>query len=123
MERAGYVVFNIETETFRPANDQLTRKKRAGILKWGRLLKIQEAVLDGQFNGRLNRGFPSDDHAESVKKELLYPYPYPEQEGKGKAVFEDKDGNIWYGTSTQGVIRFQPDFEFIRLYKKGLFCS
>jgi hypothetical protein len=72
MERAGYVVFNIETETFRPASDQFNPAKT------GRYSEMGEVINDsrGRFwmansTVGLMEYFPGDDHAESVKKELL----------------------------------------------------
>jgi ligand-binding sensor domain-containing protein len=41
-----------------------------------------------------------------------------EQEGKGMNVFEDRDGDIWYGTSQRGVVWFQPRQDFIKIYQR-----
>lgn len=119
IERGAYVIFNKKTEQFRPAADELNPDKTGLYTEVGEVMKdtrgrcwMASSVLG------LVQYFPGDSRLVSLKKELLYPYPYPEQEGSGKSIFEDKDGNIWYGTSKRGVVRFQPDFDFIRSYRR-----
>jgi ligand-binding sensor domain-containing protein/putative methionine-R-sulfoxide reductase with GAF domain len=120
IERGAYVIFNKKTEQFRPAADQLNPAKTGLYTEIGEVMKDTRGRywMASSLLG-LVQYFPTDGHLVSLKKELLYPYPYPEQEGSGKSIFEDKDGNIWYGTSKRGIVRFQPDFDFIQAYRRN----
>jgi len=119
MERAGYVLFNTITNQFRPADKAYDPAFTRKLTQMGDVMKDSRGrfwISNSTFG--LIEYFPKDGHSISMKKELLYPYPYPEQEGQGKALFEDRDGNIWFGTSTQGIVRFQPDLDFIQLFRR-----
>jgi ligand-binding sensor domain-containing protein/putative methionine-R-sulfoxide reductase with GAF domain len=119
MARAGYVVFDTETEKFRPAKDEFSPKQIGDNSEMGEVMKDSRGRIwmASSVLGLLEY-IPLSNQFVYMKNEPLYPYPYPEQEGAGKAIFEDRDGNIWYGTSTQGLVRFSPDFNFLRIYSR-----
>jgi ligand-binding sensor domain-containing protein len=117
--KAGYVLFNMRTEKFAPAADPFYPGTTGKFSEVGDLLMdSKQRLWMAHTTGGLVRFYPERQYPEFMKSDPLYPYPHPGQEGAGKAIFEDRDGNIWYGTSTQGVVYFQPNQDFLQLYKK-----
>ena len=120
MGRPGFVLFNSRTWHFRappePFNPAISKKftETGGVLKDSR----GRIWLANSHYG-LVEYLPGANNTYSLKNEPSYPYPYAEQEGKGMNVFEDRDGNIWYGTSQRGVVWFQPQQDFIKLYQRN----
>jgi len=120
MERPGFVFFNTRTWQFReppaPFNPALSKNftGTGGVVKdsKGRIW------LANSFYG-LVEYLPATNSTYSLKNEPSYPYPYVEQEGQGMNTFEDRDGNIWYGTSQRGVVWFQPQQDFIKHYQRN----
>ncbi len=119
MERSGFVFFNTKTWKFRPAPSFLNPSTSKNFTESGCVVKDKKGriwISNSTFG--LLQYFPSTNEIYSLKNDPSYPYPYPEQEGKGMSAFEDRDGNIWYGSSLRGVVWFQPDLDFIRLYHR-----
>jgi ligand-binding sensor domain-containing protein/putative methionine-R-sulfoxide reductase with GAF domain len=120
VERAAYHVFNTKTLQMHPAEpayDPAISKRQtqvAEMLKDSRGRIWLSSSVDGLLEYDINTRTSS-----SMKKEWLYPYPYAEQEGNGKSIFEDRDGNIWYGTSNKGVIWFQPQSTFLSNWQRN----
>ena len=120
MGRPGFVILNTYTLAFAhapPPFDPGPAKKYSetgGVLKdtKGRVWLVNSVYGLIEYN-------PATRKFYSMKNEPSYPYPYAEQEGKGMNIYEDRDGNIWYGTSRQGVIWFQPRFDFIKIYQRN----
>lgn len=119
MEKAGYVIFDIDTEKFRPADDPFYPGRSGKFSEMGDLLLDSKKRLwmANTYSGLVKYN-PGNRQSTFIKKDPLYPYPYPDQEGQGKAIFEDRDGNIWYGTSTQGAVHFQPNIDFLSIYQR-----
>lgn len=116
--RSGFLFFNVRTKVFRPAPPPLDPASSKIYSSCGGVIKDHQ--------GRVwvaNSVYGLMEYTEagtlvSVKSVQSYPYPYPEQEGKGMNVYEDRDGNIWYCTSQQGVVWFQPKHNFVNVYRR-----
>ena len=134
MGRPGFVIFNTRTWQFKPAPAPFNPAVSNIFTETGGVMKDTKGRywLANSFYG-LVEFFPSGNASYSLKKEPSYPYPYAEEEGKGMNVFEDKDGNVWYGTSQRGVVWFQPQQDFIKVFQRqygvpaslgadGVFC-
>lgn len=120
MGRPGFVIFNTRTWQFKPAPEPFNPAITKNFTETGGVMKDSKGRfwLANSFFG-LVEYFPATSTSYSLKKEPSYPYPYAEQEGKGMNVFEDRDGNVWYGTSQRGVVWFQPQQDFIKVYQRN----
>ncbi len=119
VDRSAY--FIVDTKTFQcsPSAPTYNPSVTGAYAQMGAVLKdSHNRFWLSSFKDGLVEFFPASNSFYSLKKELQYPYPYAEQEGSGKSIFEDRDGNIWYGTSNKGVIRFQPGYDFISVFKR-----
>jgi LytS/YehU family sensor histidine kinase/ligand-binding sensor domain-containing protein len=116
--RTGFVIFNTRTRQFRPAPAPLNPEKGGIYSTCGGVMSDSRGrvwVANSVF-GLME--YTSSGELVSVKAEPSYPYPHREQEGQGMNVYEDRDGNIWYGTSQRGAVWFQPKLDFIKIYKR-----
>jgi putative methionine-R-sulfoxide reductase with GAF domain/streptogramin lyase len=117
--RTGFVFFDTRTGTFslppQPINPTESKlfSETGGVLKH----KNGRIWLANSRYGLLEY-LPKTNTIYSLKNEPSYPYPYPEQEGGGLNVYEDDEGNIWYGSSVKGVIWFKPDKDFIQTFQR-----
>lgn len=118
--RAGYLVINTQTQQISPAEDAFNPAKSHRFTQMGDIFRDSHGRIwmANSADGLLEYN-PPGHVSYSLKKEPGYPYPFPEQEGDGKALFEDRDGNIWYGTSTKGIVLFQPQLTFISVYQRN----
>jgi len=124
MGRPGFVLFNTRTRIFSPAPAPFNPAISKTFTECGGVIRDRKGRiwLSNSTYG-LMQYYPEQNTAYSFKKVLTYPYPHPEQEGKGMMVFEDKDGNIWYGSSLRGVVWFQPDLDFINVFERDYASS
>lgn len=117
--RTGFVLFDTRTGLFSlpPAPINPSHKKQ--FSETGGILKDRKGRI-WLANSRygLLEYFPQTNTVYSMKNEPSYPYPYAEQEGSGLNVYEDDEGNIWYGSSGKGVIWFKPEMDFIQTFQR-----
>jgi len=120
MGRPGFVIFNTRTWQFRPAPAPFNPEVSNIFTETGGVMKDSKGRywLANSFYG-LVEYFPANNQSYTLKKEPSYPYPYAEEEGKGMNVFEDRAGNVWYGTSQRGVVWFQPQQDFVKVYQRN----
>src|SRR5215213_3968225 len=119
LRRTGFVLFDVRTHSFTlppPPIDPSESKlfsETTGVLRDAK----RRIWLANSRYGMLEY-FPESNTVYPLKKEYSNPYPYAEQEGSGLNVYEDDDGNIWYGTSARGVIWFNPKLDFLQIFEK-----
>jgi ligand-binding sensor domain-containing protein/putative methionine-R-sulfoxide reductase with GAF domain len=116
--RSAFVFFNVRTRQFRPAPPPLNPAVSKIYSICGGIVSDSRGRVWAANSVYGLIEYLKDGTTVSVKNVPSYPYPYPEQEGQGTNVYEDNDGNIWYGSSQQGIIWFQPKLDFIKVYQR-----
>jgi ligand-binding sensor domain-containing protein/putative methionine-R-sulfoxide reductase with GAF domain len=116
--RSGFVFFNTKTKEFRPAPAPYNPSVSKIHTGSGNIITDSRgrAWIANSVFGLIE--YTKARQPVSIKADPGYPYRHPEQEGHGKILYEDRDGNIWYGTSQQGLIWFQPRLDFIQGYQR-----
>jgi ligand-binding sensor domain-containing protein len=119
VQRAGFVFFDTRTQSFSlpptPIDPSVTRlfSETGGVLKD---LKGRIWLANSRYG--LLEYFPGTNTIYSLKNEYGHPYPHPEQEGSGLNVYEDDEGNIWYGSLSKGVMWFDPQLDFVETFQR-----
>ncbi|HEY0678151.1 MAG TPA: two-component regulator propeller domain-containing protein, partial [Chitinophagaceae bacterium] len=118
--RTGFVLFDTRTGKFRLPPAPFDPTHSGQFSETGGVLKDSKGRI-WLANSRygLLEYFPQKNSSYSLNNEPSYPYPYAEQEGNGMNVYEDNDGNIWYCSSSKGVIWFRPETDFIQLFQRN----
>jgi ligand-binding sensor domain-containing protein/putative methionine-R-sulfoxide reductase with GAF domain len=117
--RAGFVLFDTRTGIFSlppaPIDPSYSKlfSETGGVLKDA---KGRIWLANSRYG--LLEYFPQKNSVYSMKNEHSYPYPYVEQEGSGLNVYEDDEGNIWYGSSGKGVIWFKPEMDYFQTFQR-----
>lgn len=87
----------------------------------GLISNIIHGILEDQD---LNLWFGGNGGVSKYDGRSFINYELPTRQGAVLGIFEDSQGNIWWGTTADGVIRYDPLLdEFTQFQDKGLFQS
>jgi ligand-binding sensor domain-containing protein len=111
----GLIKFNIQKGTFSWPRGELQKKKNILFNTVTQIRKDHVGrfwVASSYF--RLAEYLPGSDSVTTIRQAPYNPYGFGGS--SASCVYEDRQGNIWIGTGTDGIYHFNPNRKRVRFY-------